>query len=95
VGFKAYAFALSALESKYVALLTALWYIIPVMDHLKEKQDRIYNMGGNLHIKCRLFADISGVFKPAKTATSLHFANPYSCGKISPSKMKECEDIWV
>jgi hypothetical protein len=87
------AFAHSAIKSKYVALLTAFAVCHTSDGSLEGEADCVYNVGGNLHIKCKLFADNSGVFEPAKTATSLNFTNPYSCGKISPSKMKECEDI--
>jgi hypothetical protein len=134
------AFALSTMESKYVARLAALQYIILVMDLLKEIQDHVYNVEGNLCIKFKLCADNSGVSEPAKTAqyrprtrhinatrqhftsymvtdliqftifertgrletpsltkyprkTSLSFEDSYSGGTISPSKMKECEDM--
>jgi hypothetical protein len=62
------AFALSTMESKYVARSAALWQVILVMALLKEIQDRGYNMEGNLYIKCKLFADNSGVSEPAKMA---------------------------
>jgi hypothetical protein len=55
--------AISTMDSKYVTLLPPLWYIIPVMDLQKELQDQVYNMEGNLYIKCTLFADNSGVFE--------------------------------
>jgi hypothetical protein len=38
------------------------------MDLLKEMHDCVYTMEGNLYIKCKLSADSSGVFEPAKTA---------------------------
>jgi hypothetical protein len=37
------------------------------MDLLKELQDRVYNVEGNLYIKYTLFADNSGVFEQANT----------------------------
>jgi hypothetical protein len=85
------AFALNTMESNYVARSAALQYIMPVM------QDRIDNVEGSLYFQCKLFEDNSGVFSkqklPRVDQTSLNFADPYSGGKISPSKMKECEDI--
>jgi hypothetical protein len=56
------------MESKYVACSAALQYIILEMDLLKEMQDCIYNMEGNLYIKCKFFADNSGASEPEKTA---------------------------
>jgi hypothetical protein len=59
-------FALSTMESKYVARLAALQCIISVMDLLKEMQDCINNVESNLYIKCKLFVDNSGVLSQQK-----------------------------
>jgi hypothetical protein len=61
------AFSISTMDSKTVTLLPALRHVIPVMDLWKELQDRVYNVEGNLYIKCTLFADNSGVFEQANT----------------------------
>jgi hypothetical protein len=97
------AFAPSTMESKYVARSAASRYVILVMDLLKEMQDRVYDVEGNLWIKCKLCADSSGVSEPAKTFTLFALngsletpsisEDSYSGGTISPSKMKEREDI--
>jgi hypothetical protein len=61
-------FALSTTEAEYVALSTALRDVIPLMDLLKEIQDRGYNVESTPSIRCKLFEDNSGAFEQAKTA---------------------------
>jgi hypothetical protein len=61
-------FALSTTEAEYVALLTALRDVIPVMELLKEMQDNGYDVKGIPSIKCKLFEDNSGALEQAKTA---------------------------
>jgi hypothetical protein len=61
-------FALSTTEAEYVALLTALRDVTPVMDLLKEMQEHRYGVEGTLSIKCKLFEDNSGAFEQAKMA---------------------------
>jgi hypothetical protein len=48
-------FALSTTEVEYVALLTTLRDVIPVMDILKEMQELRYGIEGNPSIKCKVF----------------------------------------
>jgi hypothetical protein len=61
-------FALSTTEAEYVALSTTLCDVIPLMDLLKEIQDRSYNVESTPSIRCKLFEDNSGAFEQAKTA---------------------------
>jgi hypothetical protein len=73
---------LNTMEFNNVSCSAALLYVIPVMDLLKEMKDRVYNVEGNLYMKCKLFEDNSGVFEQAQTA------------KSRPNVIKFCQPIF-
>jgi hypothetical protein len=59
-------FALSTTEAEYVALSTELHDVIPLIDLLREIQDRGYNVESTPSICCKSFEDNSGAFEQAK-----------------------------
>jgi hypothetical protein len=54
-------FALSTAEAKYIALLTALHNVIPMMDLLSELKDNGFDVQNKPTLLCKLFEDKSGV----------------------------------